>query len=147
VVRRFGEDHDRGEEAAGAYQRLDEIGHRVRTGRRADAGSVRPDLPPRPAGILDRAKFPLAWRLGGDMANHLYYGNNLLILRDKVANESVDLIYLQYMELLDSQGRRLPHRRRARGQPGIDAASFTRSHARCGRPSSASSKGPTRRIR
>jgi hypothetical protein len=68
VVRRFGEDHDRGEEAAGAYQRLDEIGHRVRTGRRADAGSLRPDLPPRPAGILDRAKFPLAWRLGGDMA-------------------------------------------------------------------------------
>jgi hypothetical protein len=30
---------------------------------------------------------------GGDMANHLFYGSNLLILRDQVVNESVDLIY------------------------------------------------------
>ena len=28
------------------------------------------------------------------MANHLYYGDNLAVLRDSIASESVDLIYL-----------------------------------------------------
>lgn len=28
------------------------------------------------------------------MANHLYYGDNLTVLRDSIASESVDLIYL-----------------------------------------------------
>ena len=28
------------------------------------------------------------------MANHLYYGDNLAVLRDHIASESVDLIYL-----------------------------------------------------
>ena len=28
------------------------------------------------------------------MANHLYYGDNLKVLRDSIASESVDLIYL-----------------------------------------------------
>ena len=27
--------------------------------------------------------------------NHLYYGDNLLVLRDAIATESVDLIYLR----------------------------------------------------
>ncbi|MBC8051182.1 MAG: hypothetical protein H7X92_13710 [Chitinophagales bacterium] len=26
--------------------------------------------------------------------NHLYYGNNLTVLRDSIGNQSVDLIYL-----------------------------------------------------
>ena len=28
------------------------------------------------------------------MTNHLYYGDNLAVLRDSIADESVDLIYL-----------------------------------------------------
>lgn len=28
------------------------------------------------------------------MANHLYYGDNLTVLRDQIASEAVDLIYL-----------------------------------------------------
>jgi site-specific DNA-methyltransferase (adenine-specific) len=28
------------------------------------------------------------------MTNHLYYGDNLMVLRDNVAAESIDLIYL-----------------------------------------------------
>ncbi len=28
------------------------------------------------------------------MANHLYYGDNLTVLRDAIASESVDLAYL-----------------------------------------------------
>jgi site-specific DNA-methyltransferase (adenine-specific) len=28
------------------------------------------------------------------MTNHLYYGDNLKVLRDEIADESVDLIYL-----------------------------------------------------
>jgi len=28
------------------------------------------------------------------MANHLYYGDNLTVLRDAIASESVDLVYL-----------------------------------------------------
>ena len=28
------------------------------------------------------------------MGNHLYYGDNLSVLRDSIASESVDLIYL-----------------------------------------------------
>lgn len=28
------------------------------------------------------------------MTNHLYYGDNLSVLRDSIASESVDLIYL-----------------------------------------------------
>ncbi|WP_323035752.1 hypothetical protein [Pararhodobacter sp.] len=28
------------------------------------------------------------------MANHLYYGDNLKVLRESIADESVDLIYL-----------------------------------------------------
>ncbi|MFN3280893.1 MAG: hypothetical protein ACK40I_04400 [Tabrizicola sp.] len=28
------------------------------------------------------------------MTNHLYYGDNLTVLRDNIASESVDLIYL-----------------------------------------------------
>ena len=28
------------------------------------------------------------------MANHLYYGDNLRVLRDEIASESVDLVYL-----------------------------------------------------
>lgn len=28
------------------------------------------------------------------MANHLYYGDNLRVLRESIADESVDLIYL-----------------------------------------------------
>jgi site-specific DNA-methyltransferase (adenine-specific) len=31
---------------------------------------------------------------GQDMTNHLYYGDNLMVLRDQIATESVDLIYL-----------------------------------------------------
>lgn len=29
------------------------------------------------------------------MTNHLYYGDNLTVLRDNIASESVDLIYLE----------------------------------------------------
>lgn len=32
--------------------------------------------------------------VGGDMPNHLYYGDNLAVLRESVPDESVDLIYL-----------------------------------------------------
>lgn len=32
--------------------------------------------------------------MGQDMANHLYYGDNLRVLRDSIADESVDLVYL-----------------------------------------------------
>ena len=28
------------------------------------------------------------------MTNHLYYGDNLTVLRDKIAGDSVDLVYL-----------------------------------------------------
>ena len=28
------------------------------------------------------------------MPNHLYYGDNLAVLRDSIASESVDLVYL-----------------------------------------------------
>jgi site-specific DNA-methyltransferase (adenine-specific) len=31
---------------------------------------------------------------GGAMGNHLYYGDNLTVLRESIADESVDLIYL-----------------------------------------------------
>jgi hypothetical protein len=36
----------------------------------------------------------LSWRhwQGGGMGNHLYYGDNLKVLRDSIASESVDLI-------------------------------------------------------
>lgn len=30
----------------------------------------------------------------GTMANHLYYGDNLRVLRESIADESVDLVYL-----------------------------------------------------
>ncbi len=33
-------------------------------------------------------------RQAGQMTNHLYYGDNLKVLRDEIADESVDLIYL-----------------------------------------------------
>jgi 16S rRNA G966 N2-methylase RsmD len=33
-------------------------------------------------------------RVGDSMANHLYYGDNLRVLRESIADESVDLIYL-----------------------------------------------------
>ena len=32
--------------------------------------------------------------IGAPMPNHLYYGDNLAVLRDSIADESVDLIYL-----------------------------------------------------
>jgi len=28
------------------------------------------------------------------MANHLYYGDNLVVLREQIKDESVDLVYL-----------------------------------------------------
>jgi hypothetical protein len=31
---------------------------------------------------------------GGAMGNHLYYGDNLTVLRESIGDESVDLIYL-----------------------------------------------------
>jgi 16S rRNA G966 N2-methylase RsmD len=42
---------------------------------------------------------PVGWvpthhRKGQRMTNHLYYGDNLLVLRDSIGAESVDLIYL-----------------------------------------------------
>jgi site-specific DNA-methyltransferase (adenine-specific) len=33
-------------------------------------------------------------RTGAAMANHLYYGDNLDVLRESIRDESVDLIYL-----------------------------------------------------
>jgi len=30
----------------------------------------------------------------GGMANHLYYGDNLVVLRESIKDESVDLVYL-----------------------------------------------------
>jgi len=30
----------------------------------------------------------------GGMANHLYYGDNLVVLREQIKDESVDLVYL-----------------------------------------------------
>jgi site-specific DNA-methyltransferase (adenine-specific) len=35
-----------------------------------------------------------AARAGQAMTNHLYYGDNLQVLRDSIASDSVDLIYL-----------------------------------------------------
>ena len=31
---------------------------------------------------------------GARMANHLYYGDNLVVLRESIKDESVDLVYL-----------------------------------------------------
>ena len=48
-----------------------------------------PDSPPNPASIG-----PLSRSARNDPGNHLHYGDNLAVLREHVADASVDLIYL-----------------------------------------------------
>ena len=50
------------------------------------------------------------------MPNSLYYGDNLDILREHVADASVDLIYLDPPFNSNATFRRAPRRRRSQGQ-------------------------------
>jgi adenine specific DNA methylase Mod len=44
---------------------------------------------------LPDAGEPLGWSRSGEVSvNRLYYGDNLEVLRDEIASESVDLVYL-----------------------------------------------------
>ena len=39
-------------------------------------------------------RLPILRGQTGDLMNHLYYGDNLKVLRDSIKDSSVDLIYL-----------------------------------------------------
>ena len=49
-------------------------------------------------------------------ANKLYFGDNLDILREHVADESVDLIYLDSLFVSQAAFRRAPRRQRPLGE-------------------------------
>lgn len=66
------------------------------TGRWQTANAVRrlTEGPPPPLSFASRSPSPYRGGSGGFMTNKLYYGDNLDVLRNEIASESVDLVYL-----------------------------------------------------
>ena len=65
-----------------------------------------------------------------DWTNQVYFGDNLGVLREHVADESVDLIYLAPPFNSDATYNVLFQESRARSRHGISSIKNTRKHTR-----------------